>query len=182
MKKMLGLFCFLVCLTSGCATFNPASEVFVPNYPRSPLYFQTISFERFVRPGNWESDKDWDKHVKDWSGYFLIGLYGMKGATYLEPNKPAPTSGLILRPYVTDIVRKYHVFLGGDDEIRLDVEFIDASNGKKVAHIQYAADSSGGLTGYKLAGFTFGGRIGACSEQAGYLLSRYISETIFSQK
>jgi hypothetical protein len=167
--KLLCLPLLLAALLTGCAHL-PKMDMLTQNYAKAPVYADTLSFEKFPRPDKWESAAEWDKHVGDWQKTFW-GALAHQLSDVRRLDKEAKT-GLIAKPYVTNIERHYIQMLGGVDIMQFEVELYDAATGKKIGMINYRGDSN--AAGY--ATFSFGGRMDECARVGGDLLGRTLEK------
>ncbi len=171
MKKMVGLCLILGLLgmLSGCASL-PKMDMTKASYVKSPVYVDTLSFDKFKRPAKWESDDEWNKHVEAWQQKFRSAMVDQcSNARRLEKDAK---QGMIAKPFVTNIERNYIQMLGGTDYMDVEVELYDAASMEKIGMIRYRGDSNG--AGYST--LSFGGRMGACATMAGDLLGRVLDK------
>jgi hypothetical protein len=159
--------CFLV--VTGCAGV-PVLQMSKPDYPKSPLYVSALSFEKFKRPAKWESDDEWQKHVEAWQKNFKMTM----GERLPEAKifSTGVKEGLVVHPYVVDIQRNWNAMWGGLDKMSIEAELFNAATNEKVGEVSFVSDSSG----VGMNGWTFGGRIGNCSENAAVLLSKSLKK------
>lgn len=156
-------------LLSGCASV-PVMEMTRSNYVKAPVYVENLSFEKFKRPADWESDEKWNKHVESWQQVFMKDL--KNGFSEVRTLDNSAKQGLIVRTYVTDIKREYIQMWGGSDKMTFQVEYYDAATKEKIGQNSFITDSSGaGVLSY-----TFGGRMGECASEAGDMVGQILKK------
>jgi hypothetical protein len=171
MKKVMATVA-IIGLLAGCGSLPPKVEVINPGYTKAPVYVAQLSYERFKRPNDWESDKEWNVHVIAWQGRFWKQVHqtNLDIKEFAEGTKIE--KGLIVKPYVVGIKRRYNGW-GGLDAIDVVAELHDIS-GEKVAAISYEAEMMSQQFPFEC--WTFGGRMGECADAAGMILGGEIKK------
>jgi len=167
--KRLVLAGVAMLIMAGCASI-PKATVYKPNYPKKPVSVADLSFEKITPIP--EKPEEWAKHVEDWQKAFRASLTRAYPAAKPVSAPNSVKEGLLAKPYVTVINRKWNAYFGGEDSTVINVELYDAATNEKVAEIPYVTDSS--TAGW--AHMSFGGRIEACADTAGATLGRFFKK------
>jgi hypothetical protein len=158
MRRLVILAAILLFFGAGCAHYTVMAQG-MPDERAvrevAPVRATAIEFA-FQQPG-WESDAEWNDHVRAWNEAYLAGLakagrgLGARQPQVLPPGTPA-SDGLVIAATVRDIQRS---FMTGD-KIVADVVVFEAATRRTTLRATLEV-SSNRLAGSE--GYTFGGRI-----------------------